>query len=111
MKKLLMLLVFAVLVPAIAGAGESTSEIGVSENAASALQERDGCEEDLPFSSTLETVPGSAHNSSSGSCCSWDEMNNFCNVVCGEAGWSSNGGWCLDGHCQISCTCNGPVLE
>ena len=117
-KKLLMLLVLAVFLPAIAGAGESTSELSVSENAASALQERDGCAEnllsaaeDLPLSRALETVPGSAQIASSGSCCTWGEMNHFCNNVCGEAGWSSNGGWCLDGHCQIDCTCNDPALE
>ena len=123
-KKLLMLLVLALIVPTIAVASELPSTVTESKDAASALQESDGCAEPLPFtpevatsgveglpvSSLLESVPDRSY-ASSGECCEWNVMNNFCNTVCGEAGWSSNGGWCLQGHCQISCTCNGPGLE
>lgn len=121
MKKLLMLLVFAMFVSAIAGADEIPPTPGANDNAASALQEHDRRAEDLTFDAedlplTAEDLPFHAvadnpHNTSSDSCCTWEDMNSVCNDICGDAGWSSSGGWCLGGHCQVNCVCNRPGLE
>ncbi len=122
MKKLMVLLVFAVLISGTAMA-DGVSAPDVSKNAASVQKERDGrteekpfaaeeapfTTEELPFKSVLDKV---SHETSAASCCEWEVMNDFCNDVCGPGGWSSNTGTCHQGHCQITCNCTGgPGVE